>query len=51
MQPREGFLDSNFLKFSFPGFIEGASNVRKLKKENVCPDHFPDFNLERSINY
>ena len=25
------------------------SNARKLEKENICPDHFPDFNLESSI--
>ena len=45
------FLNSNFLKFSFPGFrfIEGASNARKLEKENVCLDHFPDFNLEKVL--
>ena len=30
----------------FPGFV---SNGRKLEKENICPDHFPDFNLESSI--
>ena len=30
----------------FPGFL---SNARKLEKENTCPDHFPDFNLESSI--
>ena len=27
----------------------GASNFQKLEKENICPDHFPDFNLESSI--
>ena len=38
-------------KFPFPGlsFIEGASNAQKLEKENICPDHFPDFNLKSSI--
>ena len=30
----------------FPGFL---SNGRKLEKENICPDYFPDFNLESSI--
>ena len=33
-------------KVPFPGFL---SNARKLEKENICPDHFPDFNLESSI--
>ena len=38
-------------KFSFPGFrfTEGPSNAQKLEKENICPDHFPDFNLKSSI--
>ena len=45
------FLDFNSLKFPFPGFwfIEGASNARKLEKENIFPHHFPDFNLESYI--
>ena len=30
----------------FPGFL---SKGRKLEKENICPDYFPDFNLESSI--
>ena len=51
MLPREFFLDFNSLKFPLPGFwfIEGASNARKLEKENIFPHHFPDFNLESYI--
>ena len=50
MYPRE-FLDINSLKFPFRGFwfIEWGLNAWKLEKENICPDHFPDFYLESSI--
>ena len=33
-------------KIPLRGFL---SNAQKLEKENICPDHFPDFNFESSI--
>ena len=45
-EPREFFWIFKVLKVPFLGFL---SNVRKLEKENICPDYFPDFNLESSI--
>ena len=44
--PGNFFLIFKVPKVPFLGFL---SNTRKLEKENICPDYFPDFNLESSI--
>ena len=44
MHPRE-FFGFKLPEVPFPRFL---SNARKLGKENICADHFPDFNLESS---